>query len=65
MKKNHLLLGVLILFTFSGFAQKNEKTKATFTGKITYVEYVTSMSSRPNDLIAPDDSVREMKDKGQ
>ena len=63
MKKNHLLLVVLILFTFSGFAQKNAKTKASYTGKITYVEYVSSMSSRPNDLLPSDDSVREAKDK--
>ena len=63
MKKNHLLLGVLILFTFSGFAQKNEKTKASYTGKITYVEYVSSMSSRPSDLLPPDTTVKEAKDK--
>ncbi|MCK5872756.1 MAG: hypothetical protein KAG26_08005, partial [Methylococcales bacterium] len=63
MKKNNLLLVVLILFAFSGFAQKNEKTKASYTGKITYVEYVTSMSSRPNDLLPSDDTVREAKDK--
>ncbi len=63
MKKNHLLLVAIILFTFSGFAQKNEKTKASYTGKITYVEYVSSMSSRPKDLLPSDDTVREAKDK--
>ena len=63
MKKNYLLLVVLILFVFSGFAQKNEKSKASYTGKITYVEYVTSMSSRPNDLLPSDNTVRVAKDK--
>ena len=64
MKKNHLLLILLLtLFTFTGYSQKNVQSKATYTGNITNVEYVSPMSTRPNDLLLPDDSVREIKDK--
>ncbi|MFT4697208.1 MAG: chitodextrinase [Flavobacteriaceae bacterium] len=64
MTKNHLLLILLLsLFTFSGFAQKNVKTKANYTGTVSSVEYVSSLQSRPGDLRAPDNTPREAKDK--
>jgi len=64
MKKTHVLLTLMLtLFIFTGYSQKNDKSKAMFTGNITNVEYVSPMSSRPNDLISPDESIREIKDK--
>jgi hypothetical protein len=64
MKTKYLLLAFLApVFLFTVTAQKNEPANATFSGKVTSVEYVTSMSSRPNDLIPSDNSVKEAKDK--
>lgn len=59
------LLFVILLFAFSFFgkAQENVVSQPFYTGTVSFVEYVTPMSSRPDDLIAPDDSPREAKDK--
>lgn len=63
--KNSILtifLGVL-LGAFSTIAQENKEMKANFVGSISSVEYVSSMLSRPNDLLPADNSLREAKDK--
>ena len=62
MKHKHLLLPLLFVISFMTYAQENQN-KAFYHGKISSVEYVQSMASRPNDLIPPDNSVREAKDK--
>jgi chitodextrinase len=64
MKSKYLILAFFFpIFLFSAIAQNNEPSNATFSGKVTSVEYITSMASRPNDLVPSDDSVREAKDK--
>lgn len=64
MKKNHLLLILLLtFFTYSGYSQRNADTKPNYTGQVSSVEYVSSMQSRPGDLVAPDNTPREAKDK--
>ncbi len=65
MQKKNLLFVVFAFLTFSHFAlaQQNDPTSPTFTGNVSSVEYVTSLLSRPNDLVAPDDTPREAKDK--
>jgi chitodextrinase len=64
MKTKYLLLTFFTpVFLFTVIAQKNEPANATFSGKVTSVEYITSMSSRPNDLIPADNSVKEANDK--
>ncbi|WP_106794828.1 GEVED domain-containing protein [Aquimarina sp. Aq78] len=60
--KNLLLLPLLFAVSFMTRAQEND-TKAFYHGKISSVEYVSSLESRPNDLTPPDNSVREAKDK--
>ena len=63
MKKRLLMLSILLtVFSYATIAQVDQ-TKPVYTGTIDYVEYVTSMQSRPNDLVAPDDTPREAKDK--
>ena len=61
--KNYFSALLLILFSFAAFAQENVSTKANYFGKISSVEYVSSMESRPNDLIPSDNSIKEAKDK--
>ncbi|WP_108804197.1 GEVED domain-containing protein [Aquimarina sp. Aq107] len=56
------LLTVFLVVSFMTQAQQTG-TKAFYHGKVSSVEYVSSIASRPNDLIAPDNSVREAKDK--
>ncbi|MBV1922608.1 MAG: fibronectin type III domain-containing protein [Flavobacteriaceae bacterium] len=64
MKKNHLLLILLLtIFAFTSYSQGNGKTKANYSGKVSSVEYVSSMMSRPGDLVPPDNTPREAKDK--
>ncbi len=57
----------LSLFVFAAFlttnAQENKEMKANFFGTVSSVEYVTSMTSRPQDLIPSDNSFKEAKDK--
>lgn len=56
------LLTAFLVVSFMTQAQQTG-TKAFYQGKVSSVEYVSSIASRPNDLIAPDNSVREAKDK--
>jgi hypothetical protein len=64
MTKNYLLSLIFLLgMIFPSFSQENVKANPIYVGKVTSVEYVTSMKSRPNDLIPSDDSVKEAKDK--
>ena len=64
MRTKYLFLAFFSpIFLFTAIAQKNEPASATFSGKVTSVEYITSMSSRPNDLVPSDNSVKEAKDK--
>lgn len=53
----------LALFSLSVQAQDYGSAKPVHTGNISFVEYVTPMTSRPNDLVAPDNTPREAKDK--
>ncbi|MFT5149678.1 MAG: chitodextrinase, partial [Flavobacteriales bacterium] len=46
-----------------GFAQQQTTTTPTYEGTVSSVEYVTPMSERPEDLIPPDNTPREAKDK--
>ncbi|MGY3794602.1 GEVED domain-containing protein [Aquimarina sp. 433] len=60
-----LKLAFVIMFvvaTITVQAQQG-KTKAFYHGKVSSVEYVTPMQSRPQDLRPSDDSVKEAKDK--
>ncbi|MEZ4858066.1 MAG: GEVED domain-containing protein [Flavobacteriaceae bacterium] len=64
MNAKKLLFVILLLaFTFIGNAQENEVSRPFYTGTVSFVEYVTPMSSRPDDLIAPDNAPKEAKDK--
>lgn len=64
MTKNLLLSLIFIAgMTFPSFSQENQKGNPIYVGKISSVEYVTSLKSRPNDLIPSDNSVKEAKDK--
>jgi hypothetical protein len=64
MTKNLFLSLIFVLgMILPSFAQDNQPQKAIYVGKISSVEYVTSLKSRPNDLIPSDDSVKEAKDK--
>ncbi len=60
--KLNFLLPVLLFAAYVANSQE-QSTKAFYHGKISSVEYVSSIESRPNDLIPPDNSVREAKDK--
>ncbi len=62
MKHKNLLLPLLFVMSLMTYSQQGS-TKATYQGKISSVEHVPSMLSRPNDLVPPDNSVREAKDK--
>jgi chitodextrinase len=64
MKIKHLLFAFLLLvFSYSSQAQDNTKAKPTYEGTVSFVEYVSPLASRPGDLLPPDDSIREAKDK--
>lgn len=64
MKTQKILMFLLFSSFFYGLqAQENNEAKPFYTGTVSYVEYVTPMVSRPNDLIPPDDTPREAKDK--
>ncbi len=58
-----IFIFLISLFSVSMMAQENVATTADYVGTISNVEYVSPMSSRPQDLIAPDDTPREAKDK--
>ena len=62
LRTNFITL-LIILFSFGISAQNNLETKANYYGTVSSVEYVTSMISRPNDLIPSDNSIKEAKDK--
>ena len=53
----------LLLFFYSSQAQTNSESNPTFEGRVSFVEYVSPMASRPGDLLPPDNSVREARDK--
>ena len=61
----HNVLFVLFccLFSLALNAQENEKAKPTYQGKISSVEYVSSLAERPNDLTPADTSEKEAEDK--
>ncbi len=61
--KFKLLFLVFCVLPFLSYGQIEDKEKPFFQGKISSVEYVSSLLSRPNDLVAPDNSVKEAKDK--
>ena len=61
-KKLFLVLA-LIVVSWVGEAQENVQSKAVYTGTVSYVEYVSPMISRPNDLLPATDSREEAKDK--
>ncbi|MHA7057393.1 GEVED domain-containing protein [Aquimarina sp. M1] len=60
-----LKLTLLTAFLWGSFMVNAQQTgtKAFYHGKVSSVEYVSSLASRPNDLVPPDNSVREAKDK--
>ncbi|WP_082994950.1 GEVED domain-containing protein [Aquimarina megaterium] len=63
MKSTNLAtLALLLVFSMMTYGQQNEN-KAFYHGKISSVEYVSPMSSRPHDLLPPDNSFKEAKDK--
>ncbi|WP_158655248.1 GEVED domain-containing protein [Flavivirga eckloniae] len=62
MKRKNLLLPLLFVISFMTQAQVTQN-KAFYQGKISSIEHVSPMLSRPNDLVPPDNSVREAKDK--
>ncbi|MDH7445521.1 GEVED domain-containing protein [Aquimarina sp. 2201CG14-23] len=62
MKLKLVFLTAFLVVTCMTQAQQG-KTKAFFHGKVSSVEYVSSMTSRPNDLLPSDNSVKEIKDK--
>ncbi|AXT49733.1 T9SS C-terminal target domain-containing protein [Aquimarina sp. BL5] len=62
MKLKLVVLTAFVMVCFMTQAQQTG-TKAFYHGKVSSVEYVSSIASRPNDLIPPDNSVREAKDK--
>ncbi|MCB0705531.1 MAG: fibronectin type III domain-containing protein [Saprospiraceae bacterium] len=60
MKLNYFFIVLLLgVFSFTASAQEGP----IYQGTVSSVEYVTSLESRPLDLIAPDDTPREAKDK--
>lgn len=61
--KNYLIISVLSMFTWALIAQENVAKAPFFSGTITSMEYVTPLSSRPNDLVPADNTPREAKDK--
>ncbi|MDY8135635.1 GEVED domain-containing protein [Aquimarina sp. 2201CG5-10] len=62
MKLTYFLVSFLFLTSLMTYGQKNEN-KAFYHGKISSVEYVSPMSSRPQDLRPSDNSFKEAKDK--
>lgn len=54
---------LLFLFFFAANAQENVEAKANYYGTVSSVEYVTSIASRPEDVIPADNTIREAKDK--
>jgi len=62
--KKLLLSSILLLFmTMTTNAQQNVEEKANYYGTVSSVEYVSSLASRPNDLVPSDNSPREARDK--
>ena len=61
--KKLFLSFVVSMFLFATNAQENAESRANYVGEVSSVEYVSSLMSRPNDLLPPDDTPREAKDK--
>ncbi|MFC4635374.1 T9SS type A sorting domain-containing protein [Dokdonia ponticola] len=61
--KIKLLLLVLCFLSISSYGQVDDKTRPFYQGKISSVEYVSSLSSRPNDLVPSNNATKEAKDK--
>jgi chitodextrinase len=51
------------LVAISTNAQTNNDANPSYIGKVSSVEYVSSLASRPADLIPSDNSIKEAKDK--
>ena len=62
MKLKKLILPLVMVASFMMYSQENE-TKAFYHGKISSVEYVPSIISRPNDILSPYNSKLKGKDK--
>ena len=60
---NVFILIAFFAFSFTGSAQENDQTKPSFSGTVSNVEYITSLLSRPGDLIPAVNSSSEAKDK--
>ena len=64
MRTNNVFILIASLaFSLTGSAQENDQTKPSFSGTVSNVEYITSLLSRPGDLIPAENSSREAKDK--
>lgn len=61
--KNYFFLILLTVFSYAVDAQENVEAKANYYGTVTSMEYVTSLASRPQDIIPSDNSIKEAKDK--
>lgn len=61
--KNLFFTFLLLVCLFTVHAQENVEAKANFVGTVSSMEYVTSIASRPGDLIPSDNSIKEAKDK--
>ena len=58
------LFTLLMLFScFSLLAQNANQNNPTYIGTVSYMEYVSPLASRSNDLIPSDNSIKEAKDK--
>ncbi|MEW7280660.1 GEVED domain-containing protein [Aquimarina sp. 2201CG1-2-11] len=62
MELKKIILPLVMVASFMVHSQENE-TKAFYHGKISSVEYIPSIISRPNDVLSPDDSKLKGKDK--
>ncbi len=61
--KNVLIALFFVSFSSVLWAQENAENKAVYQGTISSVEYVTSMASRPQDMVPAENLNREAKDK--
>lgn len=61
--KKIIFILLLSVFPIVAFAQGNVESTANYYGTVSSVEYVSSLLSRPGDLIPSDESPKEAKDK--
>jgi len=63
MKITHITMSLFFCaISAFGFSQEITSSGATYEGTVSSVEYVTSMASRPNDLLPPNEKIREAQD---